>query len=414
MNRREFAKVVAAGTAGAALTARADETLAQSSTGIPALKVLKNNKIRLGGQRGFGNGPVTSKENMEWHLRWGIRHLDVALENARSAPGVITELFQGAPASQPASDQPGAGRGRRGGGAGGRMTPTGAWNLDAMKRVRDTLAENGLEWESIRMDSAYIAMKPGPERARYLDLICENVRKAGQAGIPIISYHWNLTPIRRNLDIPGRGGSRYAAFKLEPDWKNLPLTDAGRVTSDDYWERLTVWAKAVVPAAIESKVKLACHPYDPGGLPLGYLGVDSFDAADYTAGLLRYEKLYDSPYNGFQYDTGVSRESMPAGQDQLALLHGLLQRKKVHQIHFRNVRGGQNDFVEVYHDEGDVNLFNIIRLLRDMNWEGSLLADHSPSHGSDPGSSMGFAFANGYILGLLRAAREEAEKYARA
>ena len=142
---------------------------------------------------------------MEWHTRWGIRHLDVSLENARSAPGVITELFRGAPAGPSASDQPEPGRGRRGGGAGGRMTPTGAWNLDAMKRVRDTLAENGLEWESIRMDSAYIAMKPGPERSRYLDLICDNVRKAGQAGIPIISYHWNLTPIRRNLDTPGRG-----------------------------------------------------------------------------------------------------------------------------------------------------------------------------------------------------------------
>ena len=52
MNRREFAKVVAAGTAGAALAARPDETLAKSSTVIPVLKVLKNNKIQLGGQRG--------------------------------------------------------------------------------------------------------------------------------------------------------------------------------------------------------------------------------------------------------------------------------------------------------------------------------------------------------------------------
>src|SRR5262245_53226003 len=68
--------------------------------------------------------------------------------------------------------------------------------------------------------------------------------------------------------------------------------------------------------------------------------------------------------------------------------------------------------VEVYHDEGDVNLFNVIRLLRDMDWEGSLLADHSPSYPSDPGSSMGFAFANGYIQGLLREAREEAERFA--
>jgi hypothetical protein len=59
-----------------------------------------------------------------------------------------------------------------------------------------------------------------------------------------------------------------------------------------------------------------------------------------------------------------------------------------------------------------VNLLNIVRLLRDMNWEGSLLADHSPAHHTDPGSLMGFAFANGYILGLLRAAHEEAERVA--
>src|SRR4029078_9963290 len=58
--------------------------------------------------------------------------------------------------------------------------------------------------------------------------------------------------------------------------------------------------------------------------------------------------------------------------------------------------------VEVYHDEGDGNLLNVIRLRRDMNWEGSPLADHSPSHGSDPNSSIDLHFANGYILGLLR------------
>jgi mannonate dehydratase len=399
MDRRGFGKVLFAGAASAGLAAAgtvAAETTAPASV-IPGLKVIRNDKIRLGGQRGFGSGPVTSIENMNWHLRWGIKHLDVSLENRRQAPGVVPE-----PTEPEGKPRVALGMG------GGRMSPTGRWNLEAMMRVRDTLGEAGLAWESIRMDSAYIAMTAGPERNRYLDLICENMRTAGRAGITIISYHWNLTPIRRNLEIPGRGGSSYSSFKLEKDWQNLPLTPAGRVTSDEYWERLSVWAKAVVPAAIESKVRLACHPYDPGGLPIGYLGVDNFNADDFVAGMLRYEKLYDSPNHGFQYDTGVSRESMPQGMDQLTLLHGLLQRKKVHQIHFRNVRGGQNDFAEVYHDEGDVNMFNVIRLLRDMDWEGSLLPDHSPAHPDDRGSNMGYAFANGYILGLIRAAREEA------
>src|SRR5262245_57488104 len=241
MDRREFGKAVLI-TSGAVMAGSAPAAQTTPQSVLPRLKVIRNNKIRLGGQRGFGNGPVTSKENIEWHTRWGIKHLDVSLESSRSAPGVIAEPVESGGAA--------GGRGGRGRGGGGRMTPTSPWNLDAMRRVKDTLAQGGLTWESIRMDSAYISMKPGPERARYLDLMCDNVRKAGQAGIPIISYHWNLTPIRRNLQVPGRGGSTYEAFKLETDWKNLPMTAAGRVASDDYWERLNAWAKAVIPVAI--------------------------------------------------------------------------------------------------------------------------------------------------------------------
>ena len=166
--------------------------------------------------------------------------------------------------------------------------------------------------------------------------------------------------------------------------------------------------KAVVPVCKESNVNFATHPYDPGGLPIGYLGVADWDDGDFIKAMLRYEQLYDDPHNGFQYDTGVARESLPTGNTQIALLHGLLQRKKIHQLHFRNVRGGLLNFIEVYHDEGDVNLFNIIRLLRDMNWEGSLLPDHSVQNSGDRTGLQSFAFSNGYIKGLLRAADEEA------
>ncbi|MBR1175239.1 mannonate dehydratase [Bradyrhizobium sp. KB893862 SZCCT0404] len=405
MDRRDFTKGLLAGAAGAAVAGPAIAEADKNTGTIPQLPVRVNEKIRLGGQRNFDSGPMISPQNMRWHQRWGIRYLDVSLENRRVAPDVFGNEVPNEAATARAKAL-GTGMG------GARLQPTTPWSLEGMMRIRDTLNQNDLVWESIRMDSAYIAMAPGAERDRYLDLICENVRTAGRAGIKIISYHWNLTPIRRNRKVPGRGGSEYDAFKLEDNWRDLPLTPAGRVTSDDYWERLHTWASRVVPAAIENGVNLACHPYDPGGLPLGYLGVDSFDAGDYAAALLKYEKLYESPNNGFQYDTGVSRESMPGGEDQLALLYGLLQRKKVHQIHFRNVRGSQNDFVEVYHDEGDINLLNIIRLLRDTGWEGSLLADHSPRNPDDPSYVMGFAFANGYILGLLRAAHEEAVRTA--
>jgi len=91
MDRRDFGKVFFAGAASAGLSAAGTATAQTAASVLPGLKVICNDKIRLGGQRGFGNGPVTSTENMNWHLRWGIKHLDVSLENTRQAPGVVPE-----------------------------------------------------------------------------------------------------------------------------------------------------------------------------------------------------------------------------------------------------------------------------------------------------------------------------------
>jgi D-mannonate dehydratase len=90
------------------------------------------------------------------------------------------------------------------------------------------------------------------------------------------------------------------------------------------------------------------------------------------------------------------------------------ERGKIAQAHFRNIRGHRDDFIETYIDEGDVNMLHIVRVLRDANWEGSLMPDHVPnSHDpDDPHKLQSFAFAFGYIQGMLRAAREEAVKAA--
>jgi mannonate dehydratase len=162
--------------------------------------------MHIGGDyHSVAGGPgadITGKANLEYNLRHGVKHL-TAQVRACGADG--------------------------------------AWDLDELKRMRDNCDKLGVVFEAIRMDAEYINLRKGPERDRRLESILGNIQKASQVGVKYITYHWTVIPIRRNLRTPGRGGSTYAAFKLENNWKDLPAEKSGRVTSDDYWERITLF-----------------------------------------------------------------------------------------------------------------------------------------------------------------------------
>lgn len=394
MDRRDFGRTLLAGMAGAAASA-APAAAATSNEPIsdapyrvmPDLPVRRNDGIRVGGDyHSVAGTTVTDPKSLAFFKRFNALHI-----TGRAPSALSKEELKAFPQF------------------GVFLDADGPWDGDGLKRMQDDCRKADTILEGLRMDSVYIIMKPGEERERYLDIIRENIRKAAAAGVSLISYHWTMIPIRRNGKVPGRGGSTYESFKLEPDYAELPATiAAGKVSLEDYWSRIDYFLKGVVPLAREMKVKLACHPYDPGGLPLGYQGVDNWDAVDYVAALKKYEMLHDDVYNGFTYDTGVAGESLDDPNSQLDILRYLSERGKIAQVHFRNVRGHRNDFVEIYHDEGDVRLLDCLRVLRDTGWTGTLLPDHAPVHPDDPKKLEGYAFAYGYIAGLLRSARDEA------
>ncbi len=390
--RRRFSTAIVGGAAGAAMGTQATRAEGPAPKDaafrvFPDLPVRRNDKIRTGGDYHtvVGKGGFTAKESLNYFRRFNARYLTAAARDT----GVVKDPR------------------RVGGGA--EMTAEGPWDVDLMKRMQDDCHNAGMVLECIRMSSAYIAMKPGSDRERFLDVLRENIRKVSQAGCTLISYHWTMIPIMRNFYAPGRGGSTYVGFKLEPDWKKLPVfKPSGRVSSDDYWERIDTFLKGVIPSCKEYKIKLACHPYDPGGMPLGYMGVDNWDAVDYAAALKKYVMLYDDPANGLTYDCGVAGESLPDPATEIDIMRWLAERKKINQVHFRNVRGHLHNFIEVYEDEGDAPMFNCLKVLRDTGWEGTLLPDHNPVNPDDPNKLQAYAFSYGYIEGLLRAAKEEA------
>ncbi len=367
IKRREFGGILTGGVIGAA-AGGADPALAQSGR-APR----KNTLMHVGGDyHSVAGGPgadITGKANLEYNLRHGVRHLTAQVRAA---------------------------------------TPDGAWDLDELKRMKDNCDKYGVIFEAIRMDSEYIMLRKGPERDRRLEAIMGNIQKASQVGVKIITYHWTVIPIRRNERRPGRGGSTYAAFKLEDNWRELPVGKAGRVTSEDYWERITYFLQKVIPVCKQYDVRMACHPYDPPGLPFGYQGADNWDSPSIFEAIKRYEAIADTPYNGFQLCLGTTAEGLRnPNQEILPIVQYLADRGKIHQIHMRNIRGGLHNFEEVYPDEGEMDFLKIMRILRDAQYPGAFCPDHMPRHPDDPGGLQAFAFGYGYIKALIQAVNTE-------
>jgi mannonate dehydratase len=368
MKRRDFGKTVVSGVVAAGAVRNVNSAMADEST-----RPRKNNLMHVGADyHSVAGGPgadMTGKANLEYNLRHGVKHLTAQVR---------------------------------------KVGPDGAYNLDELKRMRENCDKFGVILEAIRMDSEYIMLPKGAARDRRLDAIAGNIEKLSQVGVKVITHHWTVIPIRRNAKVMGRGGVTYAAFKLEDNWKDLPVGEAGKVSSDDYWERITYFLQKVIPVCQQYDVKMAAHPYDPPGLPFGYQGAENWDSPSVFEGFKRYAAIVDSPYNGFQLCLGTTAEgSKNPATDVLPIVQYLGERGKIHQIHMRNIKGKLYDFAEVYPDEGEMDFLKIMRILRDVQFSWSICPDHMPTHPEDPGKLQAYAFGYGYINALIHAANSE-------
>jgi mannonate dehydratase len=143
----------------------------------------------------------------------------------------------------------------------------GGWDLDELKRMRDNCEKYGLSLKHSAWTLATSRSRKGLSGTMRLRPP-QPIFAGAQVGVKIITYHWELIPFRRNAKAPGRGGATYDCFKLEDNWKSLPLGNVGRVTAKDYWERITYFLERIIPVARENGVLMACHPSDPPDFPL--------------------------------------------------------------------------------------------------------------------------------------------------
>jgi mannonate dehydratase len=264
-----------------------------------------------------------------------------------------------------------------------------------------------------------IMLAESPERDRDIDGFQTLIENCAKVGIPGVKYNMSILGVLRNIEEPGRGGVVYSGWDYASAKPKTSLTRAGPVNADAFWERITYFLDRVVPVANQYKVKLACHPQDPGVPPQGYQGVDRVLGT--IEGLKRFVTIRESPYHGLNFCQGTVSEDLEDPATQIFdVIRWFGTRKKIFNVHFRNIRGHRGHFVETFHDEGDVDMFRAMLTYKEVGFDGMLMPDHVPvlpvKGGGDYAYNLGgsgdddrdghlqaFAFAYGYIRGLIQA-----------
>ena len=293
-----------------------------------------------------------------------------------------------------------------------------AWSVEGLSRLRERVESFGVHLDMVplplssseisRGENPAILLAQDPERGRQIDDICTMIRNASRVGIPAVKYNLTLIGIPRTAPTPGRGGARYSTFVYDGAPQEPPLTIAGPVDADTYWERVTYFLERVVPVAAEYRVRLACHPQDPG-MPRGkgWRGVETVLGS--VDGLKRFVSIAENPYHGFNFCQGTVCEMLAKpGEEIFDVIRYFGARRKIFNVHFRNIEGGFLNFRETFIDNGDVDMLRAMRVYREIGYDGMMMPDHVPTIEGDTGRLQGFAFAFGYIKALIAAVAAEA------
>jgi mannonate dehydratase len=294
------------------------------------------------------------------------------------------------------------------------------WDLDDSLAKKEACEKYGISLDAYhlplssagieRVAMPNVMLGKSPDRDREIEMMQQMISVAGKSGVKTLQYNTTIHVILRTEDTPDptRGNASYRSWDYEAALKlNEPNTVAGEVSIDEIYERITYLLDRLLPVAEEYNVQLANHIADPPA-PVGYRGITRWNSPDVFKGIKRFSQLYDSPSHGFNLCLGSTAEGLKDPKSEiLPIIKWVGERKQIFNIHLRNIKGGWNNFQEVYPDNGDMDFVQVMKALRDVDYDAMVMPDHIPQH-DDPASPLqGHAFAFGYIKALIQAMNSE-------
>ena len=248
-----------------------------------------------------------------------------------------------------------------------------------------------------------------PDRNEKVDDYKRYINDLGRAGIPYTTYAHMGNGIWSTESEKTRGGALSRAFNLERadhgQWNgtnfSLPLTHGRKYSAEEIWNNYSSFIKDVTPVAEEAGVRIGIHPDDPplpeiGGIPRSIFS--SFD------GYMNALDIADSPNVGICFCVGCWLEGGKLmGRDVLESIEYFGERDKIFKVHFRNIDTPLPHFVETFVDDGYMNMYQVMKVLVEVGFNGVVIPDHIP----EMFNGHGGPYTYGHMNALLKCAQEE-------
>ena len=234
------------------------------------------------------------------------------------------------------------------------------------------------------------------------------LRNLGKVGIHYTTYAHMGNGIWSTARESTRGSATSRAFDLskadEGVWGGKtfkgPLTHGRIYSQKEIWDNYAYFIKAVVPVAVQEGIRIGIHPDDPPVPELGGVPRCIFSSFD---GYKRALEIADSPNVGICLCVGCWLEGGSLmGKDVLETIRYFGSQGRIFKVHLRNVNAPLPHFVETFLDEGYMDMYKVMKALRDVNFDGAAIADHVP------GMVGGYRAATAYSIGYMRALLERA------
>jgi mannonate dehydratase len=306
--------------------------------------------------------------------------------------------------------------------AGGGMLPDPRppWTYEELSDLKAAMNAEGLVFEAIENFNPchwHDILLDGPKKREQMEDVKQMIRAMGKAGVPIMGYNFSIGGVWGHVAVnEARGGAQTVRFGLDQEtpipqgmvWNmvydpSAPNEPMKPVSHEELWGRLEYFLKEIMPVAEENNVMMALHPDDP---PMPTIR-GSARLVNVPGKYQRVLDIYPSPKNGMEFCIGTLAEmDDPADNDIYDVIDRYSATGRIGYIHFRNVRGKVPNYVEVFVDEGDVDMVKALRILHKNGYAGVLIPDHTPAMSCAAPWHAGMAFALGYMKAAIRLVEE--------